>query len=582
MEKIIIFGASKLGEIVYNVLKEKYIICFFSDNDSNKWNNEFCGIKVINPKEILRYEDCKIVVASTYYPAISVQLKEYGVNNISIFNCLNIDVQSADKIYSLDRMCNLNYYNNLTINDRDREKYIKDFNLIYNNKNIKNQDFKILKKNNKNILIIAYIFPPIGGSGVQRTLKFVKYLKKLGYEPTVITVGSDYINEKKDYSLLKEIPNDIKIIRVDHTLFNSEQLNREDIEQIINLLYGVCNNESIINDFINLLSQDRAKILTPDFMITWVNEVLKNIEQLIDINDYRCVYTTSAPYSVHIVGFYLKNKYNLKWIADFRDEWNNNPYKHIENVVISKLEFELENSIVHAADTVLQVTPLSTEHYKSIFELKESKVKTITNGYDENDFNNISNNKNSKKFSIKFSGVLYENMLPNNFIYAFNELIEENKVSKDLIEIVFYGKLSDEIESKISILDKYKLIKCKGYLDHKECIRENSKSNLLYLPIGEGERFKAIYSGKVFEYIRLQIPILALAPIDGVVAELLKRTRTGIAVECSDLKEIKDFVFKQYNMWRRNEVEKSCDFDEIKKYEREYLTEKLINIIESQ
>jgi len=584
MNKIIIFGASRLGEIAYNALKYKYEICFFSDNDKNKWGKEFCKIRIISPNELIQYYDYNIIIASVYYTSISAQLLKSQLKNLYVFSYCDINDRTYKKRYEISKICNAKNYTDLYINEDFKRKFVNDFSNLYN----QNNSNKLSNNNttqNRKILIFAYIFPPIGGAGVQRSLKYVKYLKELGFEPTVVTVGQDFIEEEKDYSLLNEISNDIEIIRIDHTKVNSEQLTKEEVKQNFNLIYGLVNERTIIDDLAVSIKEDRVSIAIPDDKLFWVNDVLKSIESLVDMKEYKYTYTTSSPYATHIIGYYIKNKYkNIKWVADFRDEWSNNPYIKNRDSLKYKIEYEMEKEILNKADQVIQVTPISTKNCKTSFGLSENKVVTITNGYDEDDFKNINKNisKNSEKFVVTYSGTVYKNRLPDNLFIALNELIKENIINKDKIEIRFFGKFVDDTKDIINKYNEFNIIKINGYLAHNMCITENSKSNILLLPIGEDESFRTVYTGKVFEYIRLQIPILALAPIDGVVAELLEKTKTGKTFKYSDLKGIKSFILKHYEMWNNNEKYNEFNTNEIKKYERKELTKKLVDIIKEK
>lgn len=584
MDKIVIFGASRLGEIAYNILKDKFDICFFCDNDEKKWEKEFCNKKIISTKNLIKYRNYNIIIASMYYTSISKQLNKLGIKKIFLFSYCDVNDKTYKKRYEISRICNQENYYDIAIDEAFKNKMLNNYSCLYGEKYTEIYPY-IKCEENKNILIFAYIFPPIGGAGVQRTLKYVKYLKELGFKPTVVTVGQDFIEEEKDYSLLSEIISDIKIIRIDHTKVNSEQLTKEEVKQNFNLIYGLVNDREVMEGLVASLKEDRANIAIPNNKLFWVNEVLGKIEKKINLTQYRCIYTTSSPYANHIIGYYIKNKYkNIKWIADFRDEWSNNPYINNKESLKYKIEYEMEKQILNKADKVVHVTPISTENCKTSFGLREDKVVTITNGYDEEDFKNINRNmsSNNEKFVLIYSGTIYKNRIPDNLFIAVNELIEENVINKDKIEIRFWGKFLDDTKNIIDKYNKFDIIKMSGYLEHNMCIVENSKSNILLLPIGEGNIFRTVYTGKVFEYIRLQIPILALAPIDSVVAELLDKTKTGKTFVYSDLKGIKSFILRHYEMWRNNEIYDKFNINEIKRYERKELTKKLLDIIKEK
>lgn len=586
-EKAIIFGASTLGKIAYQILKDRYNICYFCDNDSGKWNNIFCGIKIISPKDLFYYKGYKIIIASMYYGEISVQLMNMNLDNIYIFNYCDYDDRTYKKNYSLDKMCDLNVYKNISVSKNFKESFLNDFKQLYssNSEKYKYSDSENYDNFSKNVLMVAYIFPPIGGGGVQRTLKFVKYLKEFGWLPTVITVGNDFHYEEKDKSLELEVPKNVRIIRIDHKYFNSEQLSRSQVQQIVNLIYGLVDDD-IIHEFVSRIEanncSNRQLIMTPDIYIGWVNSVLNEIESLIDFKKIKVIYTTSYPYSTHLIGFYLKKKYNIPWVADFRDEWTNHSYSELvykNNSFKYKLERQMEERILNESDIILNVTPISKNNYINNFNVPESKIKVITNGYDEVNFKNLYK-LDTKKFIITHIGSMYLNRLPNPVIQSINKLIDEGYINKNSIEIKLIGKVQVDIINELKKIDKYNLIKILGYMEHERSLNEGFNSSVLLLPIGEGEKFKLVYTGKVFEYLRLQNPILALSPKGSIVEELLKDTGCGKSFEYTDLNGIEKYIKEIYVKWQHKELLNKPDINKIKKYERRNLTRSLANIFD--
>lgn len=580
MEKVVIFGASRLGEIAYNVLKNKYYIQYFLDNDSKKWGTVFCDKKICSVEELRGNIDVKIIIASVYYSEISIQLKNMGIRDIYIFSYSDMNDKTYKKRYSIDKMADLSIFNNIYIDNELKNKLKSDCEPICST-------YKKKFNKKKNVLIIAYFFPPIGGSGVQRTLKFVKYLKKFNWNPIVITVGSDFQQYDLDYSLLEELPNDVKIIRFDHFKFCSEQLNNIEAQEIFNIIYGLIGDESLADEFLNSIKKNecsnRSFILEPDIYIGWVNDVLRNIDNYVDLNNIDAILTTSGPYSDHIIGYYLKKKYkNIKWVADFRDEWTNNPYSTEDKKSLKyRLENMMESNIIKTADKIIQVTPISEKNCRENFNIPERKVTTITNGYDESDFNNIIINSNNKNFTVTYAGTVYYNRFPEGFIKSFNELIDENLIKKEDIKINFYGIYDWRITEKISNLDKYNIITCYDYVSHEECLRINCNSNLLFLPVGKEEKFKGVYTGKVFEYIKCGVPILALSPKESIVEDIIKRTNTGMNFEYDDIEGMKKYILEKYRQWQNKDIILNANLQEIKKYDRIILTQKLAEVFDN-
>ncbi|WP_234119766.1 glycosyltransferase [Clostridium hydrogenum] len=583
-DKIIIFGASNLGKIAYETLKNKYEICFFSDNNLNKIGKKFCNIEIIDPKKIINYKNFKIIISSMYYDEISVQLKDYGLQEIYIFFYADVNDTTYKKDYCIEKMCNIDNYKNINLDSKFKKAYKNNFSLIYNKKDHTPNNDDISYK--KTVLIISYIFPPIGGSGVQRTLKFVKYLRDYGWNPIVITCGQNFSQDEKDETLLKEIPQGTRIIRIDDEFFNTERLNKQQVQQIINLLYGLVDDENLMISFVNYIKdsggKNRTKILIPDINISWVNSVLEKIQEIINFKHIDMIYTTSGPYSDHIAGYYLNKKYNIPWVADFRDEWTYNPYTQKDkNDINFKLEREMEKNVVNSADKVIAVTPMAVENYIKNFKISRQKIINITNGFDEDDFRFLNyDKKNNEKFTIISNGSFYLKRNPYSFLEAVNELIKENKIEGDKLNIEFIGKIENEMQREIEKLDIYNVIKVKSYMPHIESLINANKGNLLLLVIGEDEKVKSLYPGKVFEYLRLKKDILALSPKDSVASKLLNETNAGENFEYRNIIGIKDYILKCYSAWEKNKTYNKFNNDEINKFNRKVLTGELVNVFE--
>ncbi|MTI53431.1 TDP-N-acetylfucosamine:lipid II N-acetylfucosaminyltransferase [Geosporobacter ferrireducens] len=434
----------------------------------------------------------------------------------------------------------------------------------------------------KKVLVIAYIFPPLGGSGVQRTLKFVKYLREFGWEPVVVTVGTTMC-QFKDVSMISEIPDGVKVIRIDEK--NNIDVNYAN--QLIHLYHSVVQNQALVSEFVTELNKSREHlnqlILLPDSNILWAKQVIDNLDDMININEMDMIYTTSGPYSDHIVGYYLKQRFNKPWVADFRDEWTNNPYVEFDkNHILYKMHFEMEKNIVNLADKIISVTPLSSKNYEKIFHLETRKIETITNGYDELDFAEISHkSKRNAKFTIMHNGMLYMIRTPLTFMQAVQKLIKNKDVEASDIKITFGW--TENLDYWIKIRDELGLqsvVEFLGYMTHQDSLREAVNSDALLLIVGAGDRNKSVFPGKIFEYLRLCKPILALSPNGSVVDELISSTERGYNVDFDNINEIAKYILKLYKLWKKDELPGLVVNEKIEKYERKRLTQDLSNIFQ--
>lgn len=432
----------------------------------------------------------------------------------------------------------------------------------------------------KKVLFIAHIFPPVGGSGVQRSVKFVKYLRNFGWEPIVITVGKTQY-PFRDETLLTDIPEEIEIIRIDEPI----SIDIKYANRLVEMYKGIVNDDSLIEEYVAELNKSRENleqlIFIPDPYITWAVEALDRIADIVDFKEIALIYTTSGPYSDHVLGYYLKTRYNKPWVADFRDEWTNNPYvNYNEQHIYYKLNYAMENNIVNFADKVITVTPISSNNYENIFKLEKSKIATITNGYDELDFKPVSKKKKrNDKFTIVHNGLLYMIRTPLTFLQAVRKLIDNGLVRKDKIKVIFgWTENKRNWMQVIDTLNLRDVVEFKDYMTHEDSLAMVNQADALLLIVGPGEKNKSVYPGKVFEYLRLCKPIMALSPKNSLVEELIISTNRGYNTDYNDIDGIASCLLELYKLWEEDDIPQLIVDENIRKYERRKLTEDLGNV----
>lgn len=581
--KCIIFGASKTGNAAYRLLKEQYDVIGFADNNSKKWGELFCEKEIYSPDELPLLENVEIIIASVYYASIYKQLKELGISRIQVFFLKGAASDNKSKEYALYQLSNEFLFQDCKYDEWKIEKIRKNFSENYP---LPQKEEKLLLKqtHRKKVLFCAYIFPPLGGAGVQRSLKFVKYLRDFGYEPIILTVGENDGKLPSDETLLKEIPNDITVIRIDYKIFLPECLPQENQQEIFNLYCGVTRSKAWIKQYAEVLNSVDGRLI-PDNQMIWVNECLKQIEQKLDLSEIDIVYTTGNPYSTYFLGFYIKMKYGIKWVQDYRDPWMTNRIyldNYRENVIeMEHLQKQLEKQFNINADAILVVAGNTIAEYVNEYGISRKKIFEITNGYDEDDFTGIIvEHERNPKFTLCYNGMIYLDRNPLKLLIAINELIDEKQILADDIEWVFNGTFEKDWRPKIEALDKYKIVRCNGYLTHLESIESAMRADILVLFGAEGEATKIFYTGKVFEYIRMRKPILSFSTEGGVLTDILAETETGENFEYGDIENVKKYLVKKYSQWKRGE-QMSCGNEEaIKRYSRESITRKLGEIFD--
>ena len=408
----------------------------------------------------------------------------------------------------------------------------------------------------KKVLIIAHQFPPIGGSGVQRTLKFVKYLRSFDYEPIVLTRDTSQA-ELKDETLLSDIPPGIKIIRTRAYDFAS--------------LPGVLKYAGkIIN-----------KLLIPDSEVVWQQAARFKALEVLKTNDIDVIYTTSAPYSDHLLGLYLKKHFPLvPLVCDFRDEWTNNPY-HVRKMLRAKIERNQEKKVLMTADCLITNTPVMLANFLRDNPETKDKFYVIPNGYDDDDFANIKDIKPSNdKFTLTYTGLLYGKRKPDNFFAALKTAIDQKQIDINKIAVQLIGNFKEgQLQEKIDSLSLNNVVILLPYMKHRDCLIELLKSDALLLIEPTGPGAEAFYTGKVFEYMNTDRPILATIPYNGAAAELIITTNTGLVSDYDDIEGSAKNLSYLYNCWVNNSCPLKPNKMEVQKYERKELTKSLVKVL---
>ena len=419
----------------------------------------------------------------------------------------------------------------------------------------------------KKVLIITYYWPPAGGSGVQRWLKFVKYFRNFGIEPIVYTVENPNY-PILDTSLENEIPKGIKVIK-------------QSIWEPNNLLslFGKKKTESA--GFLNpnptflgkVLQYVRANYFIPDARKFWVKPSVKYLKKYLEETNIDCVITTGPPHSLHLIGLKLKQQLPIKWIADFRDPWTEIDYFHqlpLSKKAIKK-HHHLESEVLKNADAVLVVGNTMKKNYDQF----NSNIHTITNGFDGEirEVNAILDDK----FTCTHIGLMNADRNPKMLWEVFSELCTENESFKNDFQLKLIGKIDVSILKDIETNQLSKNVEIIDYVSHKEVLEFQQKSQVLLLVVNNVPSAKGIITGKIFEYLMAKRPILAIAPSDGDLAEILKNTQAGTTVNFEDKAQLKKNILDLYSNYKKGDL--SIQSKNIEQFHRKELTKKVAELI---
>ncbi|MBP6575721.1 MAG: glycosyltransferase family 4 protein [Chryseobacterium sp.] len=441
-------------------------------------------------------------------------------------------------------------------------------------------------ENSKKVLIVTYYWPPAGGPGVQRWLKFAKYLPEFGWEPIIYTPENPSY-PLVDETLIKEVPQDLKIVKTNiwEPYQIAEKFSKSN-KKFKGGQFDVGKNQSFVSKLSIFI---RGNFFIPDARKFWVKPSIKFLKEYLTENHIDTIVTTGPPHSLHLIGLELKKELpNLKWIADFRDPWTEiSYYKHLKLTSSSdKKHRQLEKSVFENADLTLATSYTDAENFRK----NGANAFCVTNGFDVSESLSVgeleslnetpkpSNYKTLKpKFTLSYVGVLEQLRNPENLWKSLKDLCETNPDFANDFELKFVGRIDDKILNDIENSVLKNNIKNLGYLSHDESVKEMEKSDLLLITNFPNESSKGIIPGKLFEYLATGKPILSFGPKDADVEKILNKTKAGKHFDYSENEEISDFILSLYKDWKSGKsIQNSANINE---FSRKELTQKLAELL---
>ncbi|MEZ5056250.1 MAG: glycosyltransferase [Saprospiraceae bacterium] len=428
----------------------------------------------------------------------------------------------------------------------------------------------------KRVLIITYYWPPSGGSGVQRWLKFSKYLPQFGWKPIIYTPENPDFGIQ-DQTLLSDISKEAEVIKrpiwEPYSIYRMVTGNKD---KSANFGGSTAKGGSSLTG--KLAAWIRGNFFIPDPRVFWKNPSIKYLSNYLKHNPVDVIVTTGPPHSMHLIGLGLKRKFpNISWVADMRDPWSTfDIHNSFLSASAKKKNAAFEKQVLDTADAVVMVSPSLKDEFQPFDHKKEW---LISNGFDREDFKTIEPIK-PEKFSIYHSGLFNFIRNPENLWIALEELCTENQNFAYDLDIQLIGTVDSQVMEAIS---KYPVLKSKvterGWMQHDDIIKENNKAAVLMLVVNNSRNAKAQLTGKFFEYLALEKPIFAICPDDADVANAIKATNTGFACNFEEKDRIKSVVNTLYQDWKNN-ASFSGNKDKIEAYERKNLSQQLAKKME--
>ena len=423
----------------------------------------------------------------------------------------------------------------------------------------------------KKALIIAYYWPPAGGPGVQRWLKFAKYLPNFNVEPIV------YVPENPNYpiideTLLREIPNNITVLRqpIKEPYKLAGFLSRKESMRISKGIIHQRKSQTFIE---KVLLYIRGNFFIPDARKNWVKPSVEYLSKYIQENNIETIITTGPPHSLHLIGLQLKQKLGVKWLADFRDPWTTIGYHN--QLKLSKKSAtkhkQLEKEVLLNADEIITTSFTTSKEFQSIVN---KHVITITNGYDDQKKSSV---ELDKKFTCSHIGSLLSQRNPEVLWKVFQELINENEDFKNNFQLNLIGVVSEDVLNSIYKHQLKEYVNLIGYVSHQDAVSYQKQSQVLLLIEIDSKDTKCIIPGKLFEYMVSERPIIAIGPKGADVETIIKQTNTGNYFTYNDYESLKNLFLNHLKAFKDGNLHTQPIG--LQKYHRKQLTKQLSELI---
>ncbi len=425
--------------------------------------------------------------------------------------------------------------------------------------------------NSKKNLIITYYWPPAGGPGVQRWLKFVRYLPEFGIQP-IIYIPENPTYPFSDENLVSQVSD--KVIILKNKIFEPYQLasflSKNKTKTISSGMIPSQKKQTFLDKFMLWV---RGNLFIPDARVYWIKPSVKYLKKYIQENNIDTIVTSGPPHSLHLIGLQLKQELDLKWLADFRDPWTTIGYhKSLKlSAYAEKKHKQLEHQVLNSADTIIVTSKTTKVEFQAI---TSKPIEVITNGYD---IENSEKKTLDDKFTLSHIGSFLSDRNPTILWEVLSELISENKKFANCFKLNLIGKISQEILNEINRNNLTLYFDNIGYIGHNEAIIYQKKSQVLLLIEIDSEDTKSIIPGKLFEYLVSNRPIIAIGPKDSDMEEIISDTNTGIFHTYKEKSKLKQTILTYFNLYLENNL-KVFPVG-LEKYSRKNLTKKLVEIL---
>lgn len=415
---------------------------------------------------------------------------------------------------------------------------------------------------NRHVLIIAYYFPPMGLSGVQRVAKFVKYLPLYGWRPTVLTIepGGYFAY---DTSLLNEVK------QAGATIYRTSSW---DPTRVFGHRQTVALPEEPHRKWLSKISQ---WFFIPDNKIGWMPNAVRAGTDLLEANSFDAIFSSAPPYTAHLIAERLSRISGLPLLIDFRDDWVGNPRHHYPTPWHRRMNERLERRILEASHRIITINdPIRNALRSRHPELHlDGAFSVIPQGFDPEKLSIEPTNHQPQKMRFLYSGIFYDAQTPDFFIRALAEAIKKRTNLAEHLEVVFLGLMPKSSLQLVEQLGLDGLIRYEGYVSHETAVAEQLAADVLWMTIGKRPGAEGISTGKLFEYMGTRKPILALIP-PGTARDALLPYGASTIVEPDDLPAIESAILSLYDAWEKGALPQPNE-SHIRRFDRRHLAGQL-------
>lgn len=429
----------------------------------------------------------------------------------------------------------------------------------------------------RTVLLVTYYFPPAGGPGVQRMLKFVKYLPDFGWRPVVLTVREDAAYPVRDPSLARDLPEGLEVVRTGITEFYGAYKKVSGREAPLDgTRVGPRGGISA-----RLALWIRATLFVPDGRIGWLPHAVAPGARLARSCGASAIVSSGPPFTTNLIGMRISAKTGIPCIQDFRDPWTRAPFYPHRPGAVRRFDEKLERSVVRRAARTVAVNRRMLDDFIARYPgIDPDRLVTIPNGFDEADFEGIER-RSPEKLTFVHAGTIHAARDPVILREALRDLAENEPGFADGVEILLAGRVEPAVLEAFSASPLTRFVRPLGYLPHEESLRLLRSAHYCLLFVGDEPEVKGMVTGKVYEYLGSRTPIVAIGPTDGEAAELIRRCRAGVIFGTQEAAELREWIRSEWRRHREGSRQTAVpDESEIAAYGRRRLTERLASLLD--